>query len=169
MITNDLQRNQKPASFDFHTVKYYGQRENRRGSMQSTISKETAWKATNVQFLYRHRNGRYYVRTLGVGNQKWTSLKTSLLSVAKNRMKEHVDAAERQKTAGLPADAAGRLTFGKAMQDYRVRLAVADMRPNTKAYCEAGLKLVLKSWDGVEILNVRRITSRMVEECTGWP
>jgi hypothetical protein len=34
---------------------------------------------TNVQFLYRHRNVRYYVRTFASGKEKWTSLKTNLL------------------------------------------------------------------------------------------
>jgi integrase len=126
--------------------------------------KQTVWSPTQVQFLYKHKNGRYYVRVFACGKEKWTSLKTKLLSVAKNRMKEHVEAAERQRTTGNSAEAVGRLTFGEAMATYRERLAVADIRPNTKAYREAGLKLVVRSWEDVESLNVRRITSKMVEE-----
>ena len=38
------------------------------------------------------------------------------------------------------------------------------MRPNTRAYRDAGIKLVFKSWDGIADLNVRRITSRTVED-----
>lgn len=129
-----------------------------------TVEKETAWSPTQVQFLYRHKNGRYYVRTYAGGKGNWTSLKTTLLSVAKNRMKEHVDAAERQRTTGDSVVAVGKLTFGEAMQTYRDQLARADIRPNTKVYRESGLKLVLRSWDGVESLNVRRITSKTVEE-----
>jgi len=34
------------------------------------------------------------VRTFGAGKEKWTGLKTTLISVAKNRMKAHADAAE---------------------------------------------------------------------------
>ena len=129
-----------------------------------TVEKETAWSPTQIQFLYRHKNGRYYVRTYAGGKGNWTSLKTKLLSVAKNRMKEHVDAAERQRTTGNSVEAVGKLTFGEAMQTYRDQLAAADIRPNTKAYREAGLKLVLRSWEGVEAINVRRITSKTVEE-----
>jgi integrase len=129
-----------------------------------TAANKTTWHPTQVQFLYRHKNGRYYVRTYARGKENWTSLKTKLLSVAKNRMKEHVDAAERQRTTGNSVEAVGKLTFGEAIKTYREHLAGADIRPNTKEYREAGLKLVLRSWQGVESLNVRRITSKMVEE-----
>jgi integrase len=129
-----------------------------------TAENKTTWSSTKIQFLYRHKNGRYYVRTYARGKGNWTSLKTKLLSVAKNRMKEHVEAAERQRTTGNSVDAVGKLTFGEAIKTYRDQLAGADIRPNTKAYREAGLKLVLRSWEGVESLNVRRITSKTVEE-----
>jgi integrase len=130
----------------------------------NTVEKQTAWSPTQVQFLYRHQNGRYYVRTYSGGKGNWTSLKTKLLSVAKNRMKEHVDAAPRQQTTGATAEPVGRLTFGSAMKTYRGELAAADLRPNTRAYREAGLKLVLRSWGDIEGLSVRRITSKSVED-----
>lgn len=131
--------------------------------MPDQADSEPIMKATNVQFLYRHRNSRYYVRTFAGGKEKWASLGTPLLSVAKNRMKEHIDAAERQRTAGETL-VAGTLTFGQALEKYREQLKVADVRPNTKAYREAGVKLVLRTWDGIEKLNVRRITSKMVAD-----
>ncbi len=129
-----------------------------------SVEDKTTWSPTKVQFLYRHKNGRYYVRTYARGKGNWTSLKTKLLSVAKNRMKEHVDAAERQRTTGNSVEAVGKLTFGEAIATYREQLGRAEIRPNTKAFREAGLKLVLKSWEGVEALNVRRITSKTVED-----
>jgi integrase len=79
-------------------------------------------------------------------------------------MKEHVDASERQRTTGDSGEVVGKLTFGAALNAYRKRLVAADVRPNTKAYREAGLKLVLRSWDAVELLNVRRMTSKIVED-----
>jgi len=102
--------------------------------MQKTIEKETVWSPTQVQFLYRHRNGRYYVRTFAGGKEKWTSLKTKLLTVARNRMKDHVDAAERQRTTGNTSEAVGRLTFGEAIMTYREQLQEVAIRPNTKAF-----------------------------------
>ena len=125
----------------------------------------SALSPTKVQFLYRHRNGRYYVRIFADGKEKWCSLRTTLLSVARNRMKEHLDAAERRKTMGGAREGSGRLNFGGAVEIYRKGLQNRELRPNTKAYREAGLKLVLRSWNGIEALDVRRITSRTVE---GW-
>ena len=58
------------------------------------------WTPTKVQFLYRHQSQRYYVRTFAAGKEKWISLKTVLLSTAKNRMREHLNSAGRQKSAG---------------------------------------------------------------------
>ncbi len=128
-----------------------------------SLGKVAVWTPTKVQFLYRHLNGRYYVRTFAGGKEKWASLKTTLLTVAKNRMREHIDAAERMKASGEAAEASGPLTFGEALSTYRDRLASSNVRPNTKAFREAGIKLVLRSWPKIEQMNVRRITSRMVE------
>ena len=132
--------------------------------MPTDTDKKPAWTPTKVQFLYRHLNDRYYVRTFAGGKEKWTSLKTTLLSVAKNRMKEHLDAAERQKSTGESVPAMGKLTFGEVTETYRQQLQTSDVRPNTKAYRDAGIKLVFKSWEGIVDLNVRRITSRTVED-----
>jgi integrase len=126
----------------------------------------SVWSPTKVQFLYRHANGRYYVRTYAGGNEKWASLKTTLLSVAKNRMREHLDAAERVKGSG-PATVAGRLSFGDGIALYRRDLAAAPLRPKTKEYREGGLKVLLRTWPGIEDMSVRKITSRMVEEWLG--
>ena len=70
--------------------------------------KPAARSPTRVQFLHRHQNSRYYVRTFAVGKEKWTSLKTTLLSVAKNRMKEPLETAERQKRIGEQALVLGK-------------------------------------------------------------
>ncbi len=51
--------------------------------MPTDAAKTPAWTPTKVQFLYKRLNNPYYVRTFAGGKEKWTSLKTSLLSVAK--------------------------------------------------------------------------------------
>ena len=78
----------------------------KRVSPKKSPKKETVWKPTQVQFLYRHKNGRYYVRTFASGKEKWTSLRTTILSIARNRMREHLDAAERQRLTGTVASEA---------------------------------------------------------------
>ena len=159
---SNLRRNSKDG-FDFYTVSFYGHCMKSCKDPESAPSEDPVWTPTSVQFLYRHRNGRYYVRTFAHGKEKWTSLKTNLLSIAKNRMREHIDAAEKQRLTGESVDADGSLTFGQAMRFYQSRLDDADIRPNTKAFRESGLKIVLRTWDDIEKINVRRITSRAVE------
>jgi integrase len=133
-------------------------------TMQAADLQQPVWSPTSVQFLYKHRNGRYYVRTYAKGKENWTSLKTKILSVARNRMKEHVGAAERHRANGDASEAVGKLTFADAATLYRNEIARSDVRPNTKAYRDAGLRLVSRTWEEVQTLNVRRITSGMVED-----
>ena len=92
-------------------------------AIETTGEKQTVWSPTQVQFLYKHKNGWYYVRVFACGKEKWTSLKTKLLSVAKNRMKEHIDAAERQRTTGNSAEAVGRLNRVGQVEDRCVHLS----------------------------------------------
>lgn len=64
---------------------------------------------TKIQFLIRHQNWRYYVRTFTAGKEKWTSLETTLFSVARCRMEEHRDVAVRLKGIGESVPALGKL------------------------------------------------------------
>jgi integrase len=127
------------------------------------IDLQGIWEPTNVQFLYRHRNGRYYVRTYALGKEKWTSLRTNLLSTARNRMKEHLEAAERLRAENSDTTTSvGPMTFADALTQCRRELKVSPVRPATKAFREAGFKKLLATWTGVEALNVRRITPKDV-------
>ena len=47
--------------------------------MQSTVEKRAAGSPTQVQFLYKHRNGRYYVRAFAGGKEKWTNIEINPL------------------------------------------------------------------------------------------
>jgi len=93
------------------------------------------WEPTNVQFLYRHRNGRYYVRTYALGKEKWTSLRTNLLSTARNRMKEHLEAAERLRAENSDTTTSvGPMTFADALTQCRRELKVSPVRPATRCF-----------------------------------
>ncbi len=65
------------------TVQHHAWRE-KRTVMEPSAPKQLVWISTEVQFLCRHKTGRYYVRTCAGGKQKWTSLKTTLLAVLKS-------------------------------------------------------------------------------------
>ena len=71
------------------TCNFYGLVANK--TMKKPADKQGVWTPTKVQILYKHRNGRYYVRTYAGGKEKWTSLRTTPLFVAKNRMRESLD------------------------------------------------------------------------------
>ena len=60
--------------------------------MRADTDKPTTWTPTKVQLLFRHQNCRYYVGPFAAGKEKWTSLKTTLLPVVKNRRKEEPEA-----------------------------------------------------------------------------
>ena len=61
-------------------------------------------------------------------------------------MREHLDAAGRQRLTGTAAqEATGNFTCGQALKEYQERLKTGDIRPNTKAFREAGIKLVPRS------------------------
>ncbi len=124
--------------------------------------KSSPWKSTSVPHVVRHQNGIYYVRTYAGGKEKWATLKTTLLSVAKHRVKEHLEAADRLRASGRKA-ASGPLSFGEALEVFRKQLEESEIRPNTKAFYEAGIKLVQRSWEGIETTNVRRISAKDVE------
>ena len=50
------------------------------------------------------------------------------------------------------------------MDLYRQHLEFEGIRPKTREFREAGIKLVLRSWPGIEEVNTRKITARAVEE-----
>jgi integrase len=129
-----------------------------------TVKEAPVWQPTSLDQVYRHRNGRYYVRTYARGKEKWASLKTTLLSVAKHRAKPHLAAADKLRAAAVQTAATGTLNFGQALAIYRKQLGQSPLRPNTKAFREAGVKLVERSWENIATVNVQRITVESVVE-----
>ncbi len=122
------------------------------------------WTKTNVSNLYRHRNGRYYARIFVGGKENWKSLKTTLKTVAEERLPEHLGNARKQRTTGIKI-AEGKLAFADAVELYRQNFQRdAEIKENTKNFRESGIKLVLKTWPDVSALNVRKITVPMVRD-----
>ena len=125
---------------------------------------KSVWTKTNVPNLYRHLNQRYYARIFLGGKEIWKSLKTTLKSVAVERLQEPVANARQQRASGVRL-ASGSLTFGDVLALYRQNFQRdAELAQGTKNFREAGVKRVLKSWQGVGDLNVRKITVPMVRE-----
>lgn len=125
---------------------------------------QPVWTKTNLPNLYRHRNQRYYARVFTGGKEIWKSLKTTLKSVAVERLREHVTAVRQQRASGGRV-ASGSLTVGEAFEIYRQTfLRDAELAQGTKNYREAGIKRVMKTWPELASLNVRKVTIPMVRE-----
>ena len=60
------------------------------------------WEKTKVQFLVRHKSGRYYARLFQNGKEVWKSLKTAHLSVAQARLADLLK--EHRKNKGREVD-----------------------------------------------------------------
>jgi len=125
---------------------------------------QPGWISTNVKNLYRHTNGRYYARLKRGGKTMWKSLGTKLKSIAEKKLIEHVSTIRGQQPIEVEVSE-GKMTFGKVMELYRLNFQRdGELADGTKAFREAGIKLVLKTWPGIEELNVRNITVPMVRE-----
>jgi len=122
------------------------------------------WTKTNVPNLYRHANKRYYARIFLGGKEMWKSLKTKLKSVAEEKLKEHVGNARQQRSNDSNLTK-GNLTFESALELYRQNFQRdAEIAERTKHFREEGIQRLLKTWPGLDKLNIRKITPAMVRE-----
>ncbi len=127
---------------------------------------QAGWITTNVKNLYRHTNGRYYARISRGSKKMWKSLGTKLKSVAEKKLEKHVaDVRGRQPAEIEITEGEVKLTFGKVLELYRLNFQRdAELADGTKAFREAGVKLVLKTWPGIQTVNVRSISVPAVRE-----
>ena len=124
----------------------------------------SVWTKTNLPNLYYHRNCRYYARLFVGGKEIWKSLKTTLKSVAVERLHEHVANARAQRASGVRLNTS-ILTFADLVEQYRHNFRRdAELAQGTKIFREAGLKRIFRSWPGVGELNVRKITVPLVRD-----
>ncbi len=81
------------------------------------------WAKTKIQGLLRHKTGIYYARLYLGDKEKWVSLRTNLLEVAKSRYHtdENVVAIRERQVRGVPIQTA-HFTFGQAKDLYFARL-----------------------------------------------
>jgi integrase len=91
------------------------------------------WEKTKVQNLVRHRSGRYYARMFGNGKQRWKSLGTAVLEVAKCRLRD-VLKADTERTYVPREPNAGRMTMAGAITILEAEIAASrPMRPGKKS------------------------------------
>ena len=124
------------------------------------------WQKTQYSNLIRYvSSGTYYARLRVKGKLIRKSLKTDLISVAKLRLsdfeKDEREAADRRKE-----NLQGKMTFGQALKIYEEQTEASPLlKPRSKKYRQEMLVAIVKTWPGVEVLDVRKVTQA---DCRAW-
>jgi hypothetical protein len=124
------------------------------------------WQKTRLQYLVRHKSGRYYARVFVGGKEVWRSLGTSHFSVAEAKLaeflKEHRERIRSNGNGGVSA----KMTFAEAAAIHlRNRDDNLSMKPSTRAYWRECLAALQKNWLGLNENEVRKIT---LPDCKEW-
>jgi integrase len=133
---------------------------------KSEIKPEKTWQKTKHANLVRNvSSGNYYARFRVKGKLVWRCLHADRISVAQIRLADELK-KERQKAGSGMAVARGRMTVGDAVAVYRQRLQGSpQLKAKTKFYHEQRLAAILKSWPGLEKLDLARATKT---DCLNW-
>ena len=104
-------------------------------------------------------SGTYFLRARVAGTLHRKSLKTKVLSVAKQRLRDEI-AILQEHAESVGAVKKGKMRFADAVAIYRDRLgANPSLKPRTKDYYEETLAALLRSWPTLGEMNVRHITA----------
>jgi len=133
------------------------------------------WTRTSIQNLVRHKkSGRYYARLYADGKETWKALKTDLLEVAKAKLRELTDKAERMVRAST-AQERGRMTVGdcgvalekRLEQGYGLKGKGTRLRKiaaGTQKYRRETIAALWRSWPELKESDVRKVSARAIED-----
>ncbi len=131
-----------------------------------TAEPEKDWQKTQYSNLIRYvSSGTYYARLRVKGKLIRRSLKTDTITVAKLRLAD-LERTERGAADRQKASSQGKTTFGQALTIYREQSEASHLlKPTSKKYRREILVAIVKSWPGVEALDMRRIGE---SDCKTW-
>ena len=131
------------------------------------------WSKTNVGNLVKHRSGGYYARLYVAGKERWKSLRTTVLEVAKARLRDQQRDAASLEPLARPAKS-GRMTVAMAIERIMcdVRAQIPMRRRGRKSaitvssahYRSQTVDSLCKSWGEMigsefETLEIRKVTA----------
>jgi hypothetical protein len=130
------------------------------------IESASLWTKAPVANLVRYEpSGIYFARAKVRGKLVRKTLDTNILSVAKLRLADVLD-AEHRAVAPSQTKIVGKMTFGDALAIFRERQKHAtDIKESTKRYNERAAIDLLKTWAGLAQTDVKRITKF---DCLEW-
>ena len=123
------------------------------------------WERTRVQYLVRHKSGRYYARVFVGGKELWKSLKTSHFSVAQAKLAEFLK-EHRQRIRNGNDEVSAKMTFGEAGAIHLQNLEDnPSIKPRTRHYWRERLGALVKSWPTLNETEIRKISPT---NCKKW-
>ena len=127
---------------------------------------ESLWTKAPVANLVRYEpSGIYFARAKVRGKLIRKSLDTNVLSVAKLRLADVLD-TEHKAVGASNTKIIGKMTFGDALAIFQDRQKNAtEIKESTKDYNERAAADLLKTWSGLEGMDVKRITK---QDCLQW-
>jgi integrase len=132
----------------------------------SNSESESLWTKAPVANLVRYEpSGIYFARAKVRGKLIRKSLDTNVLSVAKLRLADVLD-TEHKAVGASNTKIIGKMTFGDALAIFQDRQKNAtEIKESTKDYNERAAADLLKTWSGLEGMDVKRITK---QDCLQW-
>ena len=123
------------------------------------------WERTSVANLLRHsQSRRYYARFVVSGKQKWLSLDTDVLGVAKLRIADEVKKIRRQRKA-RNAIKSGTCMMGDLLTIYKEHVeSRSDLNQKSRKRMGEHCAYIAKTWPGFESLEPDEITRGAVED-----
>ena len=124
------------------------------------------WQPTQYSNLIRYvPSGTFFARLRVAGKLIRQSLKTDVLSIAKFRLAD-LEKNERESVETRATASKGRMTFGDCIEVFKTQTEASSLlKPSAKLYRAEAVNSILKSWPGLETLDVRRISPG---DCNTW-
>jgi integrase len=132
----------------------------------ATVKSETLWTKAPVANLVRYESsGIYFVRAKVRGKLIRKSLETNVLSVAKQRLADVLD-AEHRSVAPRSAKIVGKMTFAAGLAIFQQRQKQnPELKPRSVEYNERIAESLLKTWPSLAETDMKKITK---EDCMDW-
>jgi integrase len=132
----------------------------------NTKERNSVWQKTKTQHLIRYApKGTFYAYFKAGGKPFRKSLRTDVYSVAKLRLADEI-AEQRELAEAATNQAAGKLTFGDVVEQYRARIeSDPRLKPASRRYRLMTVDFIVKSWPSILAKKIGKITYR---ECAEW-
>ncbi|HEY3863702.1 MAG TPA: AAA family ATPase [Verrucomicrobiae bacterium] len=127
---------------------------------------ESLWTKAPVANLVRYEpSGIYFARAKVRGKLIRKSLDTNVLSIAKLRLADVLD-TEHKAVGATKTKIIGKMIFADALALFQEQQKIStEIKERSKEYNQRCADALLKTWKGLETLDIKRITK---QDCLRW-